>query len=52
MPDPVGKAVTALLGRIDDLEAQLQILRRDQADDSQGLVDAGTPARTKIVTIN
>lgn len=52
MPDPVGKAVTALLGRIDDLEAQLQILRRDQADDSQGLVDAGTPARSKIVTIN
>jgi serine O-acetyltransferase len=53
MPDPVGKAVTALLGRIDDLEAQLQMLKRDQADENQGLVDAGTPARSKIiVTIN
>jgi len=53
MPDPVGKAVTALLGRIDDLEAQLQLLKRDQAGESQGLVDAGTPTRSKItVTIN
>jgi serine O-acetyltransferase len=52
MPDPVGKAVTALLGRIDDLEAQLQALRSDQAEERQGLVEAGTPTRTKIVTIN
>lgn len=53
MPDPVGKAVTALLGRIDDLEAQLQALKHDQADERQSLVDAGTPTRSKImVTIN
>ncbi len=53
MPDPVGKAVTALLGRIDDLEAQLQMLKRDHANESQDMVDAGTPARSKItVTVN
>ena len=45
MPDPVGRAVSALLGRIDDLEAQLVMLKRDQLADSQELVEAGTPVR-------
>ena len=43
MPDPVGRAVSALLGRIDDLEAQLVMLRREQAQGRQEVVDAGTP---------
>jgi len=44
MPDPVGRAVSALLGRIDELEAQLVMLRREQARGGQEVVDAGTPA--------
>lgn len=45
MPDPVGRAVATLIGRIDDLEAQLVMLKREKAVQSQDLVDAGTPAR-------
>lgn len=45
MPDPVGRAVATLLGRIDDLEAQLEMLRREQAAAGQDLVEAGTPAK-------
>lgn len=53
MPDPVGRAVAALLGRIDDLEAQLVMLKREQAEGGQDLVEAGTPAsKARIVTIH
>ena len=53
MPDPVGRAVTALLLRIDDLEAQLVMLKWEQADAGQDMVEAGTPAKpNKAVTIH
>jgi serine O-acetyltransferase len=53
MPDPVGRAVATLLGRIDDLEAQLEMLKREQLAGSQKLVEAGTPdAGTRIVTVH
>jgi serine O-acetyltransferase len=53
MPDPVGRAVTALLLRIDDLEAQLVMLKWEQADAGQDMVEAGTPAKqNKVVTIH
>ncbi|MGZ8252847.1 MAG: serine O-acetyltransferase [Methylophilaceae bacterium] len=52
MPDPVGRAVTALLGRIDELEAQLVMVRREQAVNRQELVEAGTPARPSTDTIH
>jgi serine O-acetyltransferase len=51
MPDPVGKAVATLLGRIEDLEAQLQGLKREQAKGSQELVEAGTPAKLERIVI-
>ncbi len=40
MPDPVGRAVTALLNRIDVLEAELAIVKRDNANRNQALVEA------------
>lgn len=43
MPDPVGRAVAALLGRIDDLEAQLVMLKLERAQGGQEVADAGTP---------
>jgi serine O-acetyltransferase len=43
MPDPVGRAVASLLERIDDLEAQLVMIKRENANRSKALVDAGTP---------
>jgi serine O-acetyltransferase len=46
MPDPVGRAVATLLVRIDDLEAQLVMLKREQAAGGQELVEAGTPSRS------
>lgn len=46
MPDPVGRAVATLLVRIDDLEAQLVMLKREQAAGGQEVVEAGTPSRT------
>lgn len=53
MPDPVGRAVAALLDRIDDLEAQLVMLKRDQASGGQELVDAGTPVNDpSIITVH
>lgn len=53
MPDPVGRAVATLLGRIDELEAQLVKLKREQAAGGQDLVEAGTPAgKTRIVTVH
>lgn len=53
MPDPVGKAVSALLDRIDDLEAQLEMLKREQNAGREELVEAGTPAaNSRIVTIH
>lgn len=53
MPDPVGRAVATLLGRIDDLEAQLEMLKREQAVGRQDLVEAGTPANsTRIATVH
>ena len=45
MPDPVGRAVATLLMRIDDLEAQLVMLKREQSAGGQELVEAGTPAK-------
>lgn len=53
MPDPVGRAVATLLGRIDDLEAQLVMLKREQARAGEELVEAGTPAnKSRIVTVH
>lgn len=46
MPDPVGRAVTTLLERIDDLEGQLVMLRLQQESDGHEVVEAGTPHRT------
>jgi serine O-acetyltransferase len=40
MPDPVGRAVTALLNRIDVLEAELAIIKRDNTTRNQALVEA------------
>jgi serine O-acetyltransferase len=40
MPDPVGRAVATLLSRIDDLEAELVMLKRDNANRNQALVEA------------
>ena len=45
MPDPVGRAITTLLGRIDDLESQLATLKAEQAAGGEDLVETGTPAR-------
>lgn len=52
MPDPVGRAVAALLGRIDNLEAQLVMLRREQEVHAARLVEAGTPASGKRNTVH
>ncbi len=53
MPDPVGRAVATLLARIDELEAQLVMLRREQTSGGEELVEAGTPAgRSRIVNIH
>ncbi|HAJ72935.1 MAG TPA: serine O-acetyltransferase [Methylophilaceae bacterium] len=49
MPDPVGRAVAALLNRIDDLEGQLVMLRLENAERNQELVDAGTPENRNII---
>jgi serine O-acetyltransferase len=40
MPDPVGRAITALLNRIDVLEAELAIIKRDNTTRNQALVEA------------
>ncbi|MGV3582992.1 MAG: serine O-acetyltransferase [Methylophilus sp.] len=40
MPDPVGRAVATLLNRIDDLEAELIMIKRDNANRNQALVEA------------
>lgn len=45
MPDPVGRAIAALLGRIDDLESQLVMMKLEQAVSGQDVVEAGTPSR-------
>ena len=45
MPDPVGRAIAALLGRIDDLESQLVMMKLEQATSGQDVVEAGTPSR-------
>lgn len=45
MPDPVGRAVATLLMRIDDLEGQLVLLKREQSAGRQDVVEAGTPSR-------
>lgn len=53
MPDPVGRAVATLLGRIDDLEAQLHMLKHQQSSGGGDVVEAGTPInKTRIVTIH
>ena len=53
MPDPVGRAVSMLLGRIDDLEAQLMLLKTEAAVAEQEVVEAGTPTRkSRIVSIH
>lgn len=53
MPDPVGRAVSTLLGRIEDMEAQLAMLKREQTAAGQELVEAGTPAgKARIVPIH
>jgi serine O-acetyltransferase len=43
MPDPVGRAVSTLLERIDELEAQIVMMKRDD----QEVVDAGTPEKRR-----
>lgn len=43
MPDPVGRAVSTLLERIDELEAQIVMIKRDDQD----MVDAGTPEKRR-----
>lgn len=43
MPDPVGRAVSTLLERIDELEAQIVMMKRDDQD----IVDAGTPEKRR-----
>jgi serine O-acetyltransferase len=45
MPDPVGRAVATLLSRIDDLEGQLVMLKREQVAGRQEVVEAGTPSK-------
>jgi serine O-acetyltransferase len=40
MPDPVGRAVSALLNRIDALEAELILIKRENANINQALVEA------------
>jgi len=45
MPDPVGRAVATLLGRIDDLESQLIMLKLEQSSGGREVVDAGTPSK-------
>ncbi len=53
MPDPVGRAVASLLERIDHLESQLEMLRREREAGGQELVDAGTPvSRARMVTLH
>lgn len=43
MPDPVGKAIAALLNRINELDAQLNALKLEHQASGQELVEAGTP---------
>jgi len=52
MPDPVGRAVAALLGRIDDLESQLIMLKIEQATGGREVVEAGTPSKNADTTIH
>ncbi|CAG0950885.1 serine O-acetyltransferase [Methylophilaceae bacterium] len=52
MPDPVGRAIGALLGRIDDLEAQLVMLKLGQASDGRDVVEAGTPEPNRTFTVH
>lgn len=53
MPDPVGRAIAALLGRIDDLEGQLEMLKREQAAAEQRMVEAGvSETGSRIVTVH
>lgn len=49
MPDPVGRAVATLLNRIDSLEAELVMLKIEQANRSRELVDAGTPEQLNLI---
>lgn len=46
MPDPVGKAVSVLLERIEDMEGQLIMVRLEQLSNEQDMVEAGTPLKT------
>jgi len=46
MPDPVGKAISALLGRIDELEGQLNRHKKILEAENRELVEAGTPLKT------
>jgi serine O-acetyltransferase len=41
MPDPVGKAIATLLDRIDMLEAELAMVKQDNANRNKALIDAG-----------
>lgn len=52
MPDPVGRAVATLLMRIDDLEGQLELVKREQRAGVQDVADAGTPVRNNTFTIH
>lgn len=52
MPDPVGRAVAVLLGRLDELEAQVVMLKLGQAGDGQDVVDAGTPETRGSKTVH
>ena len=52
MPDPVGRAVAALLGRIDELESQLIMLKLEQATGGREVVEAGTPSKNADTTIH
>lgn len=52
MPDPVGKAITALLSRIDDLETQVVMMALEQASGKQEVVDAGTPNQPDLFTVH
>jgi serine O-acetyltransferase len=52
MPDPVGRAVATLLMRIDELEVQLELVKREQKAGVQDVADAGTPVRNTTFTIH
>jgi serine O-acetyltransferase len=49
MPDPVGRAVASLLERIDELEAQLVMMKLENTNRSKALVEAGTPENPNLI---